>query len=289
MGKKHREIVHIDEERCDGCGQCVPNCAEGAIKVIDGKARLLAENLCDGLGACLGHCPRDAIRVEKREAEDFDEEAVKLQLAKDKAQAEAKTQAFVSPCGCTPAVPEKTGDPIGLGGSGQGFPVPGGQPFSSPGGGCPGSRQRTFAPKPDAGAQDAGAAESSQLGQWPVQLTLLPEQGPLWDGVDLIFAADCAPFAMGGFHSKLLKGRKLAIACPKLDDAQSYVDKLARIFSANDVRSVTVARMEVPCCGLDQVAHMALRKAKKAIPLTVVTIGVRGDILSTDSVPAALS
>ena len=232
--KTLRKIVRIDEEKCDGCGLCAPSCAEGAIKIIDGKARLLAENLCDGLGACLGECPRGAISIEERSAEGYDEQEVHRMKHADSA------------------------------------------------GGCPGSRMRMHE-RPQAArteASPAAARPPSRLGHWPVQLTLLPESGPLWDKADLLFAADCAPFALADFHERLLAGKTLAVACPKLDDADAYVAKLARIFANNDVRSVTVVRMEVPCCGgLERIVALALAEAGKKIPTRSVVVDVRGDIL----------
>ncbi|MFC1679250.1 4Fe-4S binding protein [Elusimicrobiota bacterium] len=235
-----RKIVHIDEEKCDGCGECVPSCAEGAIKIIDGKARLMADNLCDGLGACLGTCPNDAIRVEERPAEAFDEEAVKRQKAEDEAKREKL------PCG------------------------------------CPGSMARMLKKDGNAKPSCPSAAPSgkSQLRHWPVQLTLLPEKGPIWEKADVLLAADCVPFALPDFHERFLAGKSLAIACPKLDDPNAYIDKLARIFKGNEIGSLTVARMEVPCCGLDQIVQMAMEKAGKKIPLDVTVIGVSGDVLN---------
>lgn len=247
-GKKVREIVRIDEEKCDGCGLCVPQCAEGAIKIIDGKARLAADNLCDGLGACLGHCPQGAITIEKRAAEQFDEAAVHAALHGAAHAAPASKAAHAEPpCG------------------------------------CPGSMQRTLRPaEVRPAARTAGADRPSELRGWPVQLMLLPERGPIWDNADVLISADCVPFAMAGFHEKLLSGRTLAIACPKLDDGDFYVEKLSRIFAGNTVKSVTVARMEVPCCGIDGIVQEALARAKKDLPVKVLTLGLRGDILSEE-------
>jgi len=241
-----REIVHIDEDKCDGCGQCVPSCAEGAIEIIDGKARLIADNLCDGLGNCLGVCPKDAIRVGERPAEEFDLSAVESRRAAGAPKAEA-------------------GPPAGAGG-------------------CPGMRLQTFASsKPAAASPGVGTAAGqgqSRLRHWPVQLTLLPEQGEIWAGEDVLLAADCAAYALGDFHDRLLAGRTLAVACPKLDDALSYVSKLARIFAGNDVRTITIARMEVPCCGgLERIVAAALKQSGKDIDVTIVTISTSGEVL----------
>ena len=236
--RRTRKVVKIDEEKCNGCGDCVPSCAEGAIKIINGKARLMADNLCDGLGACLGHCPMDAITVEEREAEDFDHEAV----------AAALTPMFTAVMTPAPA--------IGHGGAG------------GAGGGCPGSRARTFG---------AGTA----LRQWPVQLALLPTSGPLWQDKEVLIAADCVAFAYPNFHARLLEGKTLAIACPKLDNVGPYLDKLAMIFAGNSIKSVTVARMEVPCCsGLMRAVELAMQKSGKEIEVREVVVGVRGEILN---------
>jgi NAD-dependent dihydropyrimidine dehydrogenase PreA subunit len=212
-----RKIVHIDEEKCDGCGLCVPNCAEGAIRVVDGKARLMAENLCDGLGACLGHCPKGAITIEERAADAFDEEAVQRASAKEK------------PCGCPGAAPR--------------------------------------------------AVKGAGLKHWPVQFMLLPEKGGVWEGADVLLAADCVGYAMPDFHESLLDGKTLAVACPKLDDAEFYLEKLTRVVKENDIRSVTVARMEVPCCGgLARVAELAVRNSGKDIPVKIVVVGLKGSV-----------
>ena len=234
--RRTRKVVKIDEEKCNGCGDCVPSCAEGAIKIIDGKARLMADNLCDGLGACLGHCPMDAITVEEREADDFDHEAVEAAL----------TLMF------TPVM-----TPVPMMGNGG----------AAGGGGCPGSRSRTFA---------GGTA----LRQWPVQLALLPTSGPLWEDKDVLIAADCVAFAYPEFHAQMLEGKTLAIACPKLDNVGPYVEKLAMIFAGNSILSVTVARMEVPCCsGLMRVVELAMQQSGRNIPVCEVVVGVRGAVL----------
>jgi ferredoxin len=206
--KTTRKIVKIDEAKCNGCGQCVPNCMEGAIQIIDGKARLVGENLCDGLGNCLGTCPMDAITIEERPAEEFDEQAV----------------------------------------------------------------QRKMGPVP---------ISASQLSHWPVQLALVPVAGPIWEGADVLIAADCVAFALPDFHERLLAGKTLAIACPKLDDIQPYIEKLSAIFAGNDIRSITVAHMEVPCCsGIVYAVREALAQSGKDIPVADVTVAIDGTIRS---------
>ena len=271
MVKQTRKIVHIDPDKCDGCGLCVPNCAEGAIQVINGKARLVAERLCDGLGACLGHCPKDAIRIEERPADEFDELAV---------SAQQHGAAHL-------AAPIFTPMPLTVGTSGSMIHpihrvevshVTG--PVSGHAGACPGSRLRMMQRPAPPTVPTGGEAATSQLRQWPVQLTLLPSSGPIWQDADVLLAADCVPFAYPAFHQEMLAGKTLAIACPKLDDCEPYVQKLAAIFANNSVRSVTVARMEVPCCGgLVRVAQMALVQAgREDIPLKTIIVKVDGTI-----------
>lgn len=238
MSKATRKIVKIDEDKCDGCGQCVPSCAEGAIEIIDGKARLLGEDLCDGLGACLGECPQDAITIEERPAEEFDEDAVRLRLAPQAQSAHGAAHQ-----------------------------------------GCPGSMLRKLNAGAAPAASSGGANRQSLLGHWPVQLMLLPEQGPIWDGADVLIAADCVAFAAPDFHDHLLAGKTLAIACPKLDDAAFYVEKLTRIFASNEIASITIAHMEVPCCfGLVQIVSQAAEAAGTDIPIREVLVTVDGQI-----------
>lgn len=245
MTRRTRKIVRIDEDKCDGCGLCVPDCAEGAIQIIDGKARLVAENLCDGLGNCLGACPNDAITIEERPAEQFDEAAVRAHLKQRPAEEPGKL-----PCG------------------------------------CPGTMMRKLKPATtEAGSarlgEGEGASRPSHLSHWPVQLTLLPVGGDIWRDADVLIAADCVGFAMPDFQERLLAGKTLAIACPKLDDVEPYVDKLASIFANSTIRSLTVAHMEVPCCsGIVTVVKEALQRSGRTdIPLRDVTVGVSGSIV----------
>lgn len=253
-----REVIRIDEEKCDGCGECVPACAEGAIAVVAGKARLSSDVLCDGLGACLGECPQGAITVIEREAEAFDEAAVKAHLARAGRAAHAVL-----------AGQAETPRPR--------LAILGGGP---PEGGCPGSRPMTLPRRGLSVVPDAPAsAAESRLGQWPVQLHLVPVNAPYFRGADLLIAADCVPFAYPRFHDDFLAGRALVVGCPKLDDLAAYVEKLGRIFAANDVRSVTVVRMEVPCCGgISAAAHRSLAGVGKAVPIRDVVVGVDGAI-----------
>lgn len=240
-----RKIVRIDEEKCTGCGLCIPNCAEGALQIIDGKAKLITDKFCDGLGACLGHCPENAITLIEREAEDFDEKAVEIHLHKEK-------EVFGTPHPQLKPQPE----------------------FAK----CPSSRVMQFQSKPGA---EAGPRTSSvsQLSQWPVQLKLVPLDAPYFKDADLLIAADCVPFAYPDFHKDFLKGKAVVVGCPKLDDIQLYREKLTALFKTNSIKSVTVPFMEVPCCfGLVKVTEEAIEASGKKIPLKKVKVGITGEI-----------
>jgi Pyruvate/2-oxoacid:ferredoxin oxidoreductase delta subunit len=237
-----RKIVKIDEEKCNGCGLCIPNCAEGALQIIDGKAKLISDKFCDGLGACLGHCPQDAITVIEREAEEFDEKAVELHLHK---KHEAK--------------PEPKPQPV----------------FTA----CPSSRPMHFKVPESRVGSTSIASSISQLSHWPVQLKLVPINAPYFQDADLLIVADCVPFAYPDFHQDFLKGKAVVVGCPKLDDIQFYKEKLTEIFKTNSIKSVTVPYMEVPCCfGLVKATEDAIKASGKKIPLQKVKIGIRGDI-----------
>ncbi|MCP4590845.1 MAG: 4Fe-4S ferredoxin [bacterium] len=239
-----RKIVRIDEDKCDGCGQCIPSCAEGAIRIVDGKARLISDRFCDGLGACLGDCPQDAISIEERAAEAFDEQAVQAHLA------------------------QKTDHP-------------------APVGGCPSARMFDFsstATRKERLANDTSAAPSA-LSHWPVQLHLLPPTAPFLQGADLLICAPCVPIAMADFHARLLSGRAVALACPKLDNQTGYVEKLTTLFAEANLRSLTVARMSVPCCGgLLMLARSARQVAGSSLPIGDWVIGPEGSIVETNEV-----
>jgi len=248
-----RKIIRIDEEKCDGCGLCVTSCAEGAIAVIDGKARLVSETYCDGLGACLGECPRGAISLIEAEAAPFDEAAVAAHLAAE---------------GRSPA--QNASLPVGT------------EPLSHPGGhdSCPGSRPMSFAPPPREATSDTGRRPSA-LRQWPVQLHLLSPQAPSLAGADLLLAADCVAFSIGDFHQDWLAGKALAIACPKLDSHQEvYLEKLVAMIDRSQLNTITVMIMEVPCCrGLLQLARTAASRAERTVPVKAVVVGLQGQIL----------
>ena len=238
--KTLRKIIRIDDEKCDGCGVCVPSCAEGALQIIDGKARLVSEKYCDGLGACLGECPQGALIIEERESEDFDEEAVNHYLAGEEPLAEPL------PCGC-PGTTVKQ------------FEAQAQAEIESP-------PITTPSPK-------------SVLSQWPVQLTLVPPGAPFLQGADLLLAADCVPFAYAGFHQDFLREHALLVACPKLDDYEAHQQKLIQILRQSGVKSLTVVHMEVPCCfGLVHMAKQAIALSGKDIPFKELAVGVRGEL-----------
>jgi NAD-dependent dihydropyrimidine dehydrogenase PreA subunit len=247
-----RKIVQIDAEKCNGCGLCVPSCAEGAITIINGKAVLAADNLCDGLGACLGECPMDAIRVIEREADEFDEAAVDQHL-----KSLGKSASHDTPHHGQHAAPA---------------------PHHHGHGGCPGSRAMTLTPTAQPTASGEAGVRQSHLGQWPVQLHLVPTSAPYFQDADLLIAADCVPFAYADFHKDFLAGKALVIGCPKLDDNNFYLQKLTELFRVSSIRSITVVRMEVPCCGgIVMAARQALAASGKEIPLQEITVSITGE------------
>lgn len=237
--KVKRNIVKIDEEKCNGCGLCVPSCAEGALQIIDGKARLVSEIYCDGLGACLGECPQGAITIEERNAAEFDEEAVKARF--EDIKLEDSTD-----CACSSA-----------------------------------NQARSIE---DSGTEDRRnglLSRKSLLGNWPIQLALVPPSAPFLKNADLVIAADCTAFAYPAFHQDFMEGRALIVACPKLDDFQAHLNKLTGIFRQTSVRSVKVVKMEVPCCsGLVYMVKQAIQQSGRNIPLEETTVGIRGEILA---------
>jgi len=246
-----RKIVLIDAERCDGCGQCVSACAEGAIKLIDGKARLVKDEYCDGLGACLGECPQGAISIIERQAAEFDEAAVEVHLHGE----------------CPPVAPTAP------------TPAPGAHPSPAhkPAGGCPGSLMRQFAAKPTA---TPAAGAPSALRQWPVQLHLVSPTAPYFQGAELLLAADCAAFACGDFHARFMTDRAIAIACPKLDDPDGYVQKLAAMITDAGLTGITIVMMQVPCCrGLQRLVEQALAVAGIDLPVRQVILSLEGEVL----------
>ena len=239
-----RNIVLIDEEKCNGCGECIGSCAEGAIDIIDGKAKLVSEIYCDGLGACLGSCPQDAISIEKRESAEFDEAATEEHLKKLK---QKETQKEKSPCQ------------------------------------CPGTMMKSFEKKEDKGVSEGDV--SSQLQQWPVQLSLLSPVAPYFKEANLMLTADCVPFAMGNFHSELLKDKVIAIACPKLDNIDPYIEKVAEIIKQNNLSSLTVVHMMVPCCsGMTYIAKEAIARSGADLKFEDITVDLQGNVCNTETI-----
>jgi ferredoxin len=235
-----RKIIEIDEERCDGCGQCILSCAEGALTIVEGKAKVISDNLCDGLGACLGECPQDALQIVERVAEEFDEEAVEDHLAGQKPQ--EKTM----PCGC-PSTRIQSFSPF---------------------------------PSAQIKAQPSAGDQPCALSHWPVQIRLIPPNAPFLKDADVLVVADCVPVAFPGFHRNLLQGKVIMIGCPKFDDADEYIDKFEAVFKTSGIKSMTTVVMEVPCCsGLPMMVLKGREKAGSQLSVTQVVISTRGQIL----------
>jgi ferredoxin len=281
-----RTIIKIDENKCNGCGSCVSGCHEGALQIIDDKARLISDLFCDGLGACIGECPVNAITLEEREAEPYEEALVmermiekgeKTILAHLKHLKDHNENALFME-----GVDYLKQKNIKVNLSSIMEPIQTNQ-HAHQGGGCPGSREMQFN-KTTAPVGVSVSDQSSELTQWPVQLHLLNPHAGYLAGADLLLAADCTAFALGSFHSKLLKGKALAIACPKLDSNQeSYLDKLVIMINESKINTLTVAIMEVPCCGgLLQLAKKALILAGRKIPVKLIVVGIQGEIISEE-------
>ena len=247
--KTLRKIIRIDEEKCDGCGQCVISCAEGALEIIDGKAKVISDNLCDGLGACIGECPQDALKIIEREAEEFDEEAVEYHLSKT---TEKKEASATMACG------------------------------------CPSTHIQSFVTtescqKADGlielGSKSISDAKSA-LSHWPVQIRLIPPTAPFLKRADLLIVADCVPVAFPSLHRDFLKGRIVMIGCPKFDDPGEYMDKFSAIFKTAGIKSITIVVMEVPCCSsLLAMVAKSLKLSGRSIPVTHYTISTKGEII----------
>jgi len=308
-----RTVIEIDEDKCDGCGNCAGGCHEGALRIIDGKARLVGDSLCDGLGACIGECPRGAITVVEREAEEYDERKVIAHLIDkgpatlaahlDHLRSHGQARWYAEGVGALRergiavedlpvAGPRHETKFTPVGRSGALSPVraaPGGSACA--GGGCPGSAERSFAAaapprqtpdlggrSPEARPADPRGSLASRLEQWPVQLHLVNPRAPYFRDADVLVAADCTAFACGAFHQALLANRKLVIACPKLDHGREvYVDKLRALIDDSCIRSITVAIMDVPCCGgLTRMVEEAMRTAKREVPVSTVVVSAEG-------------
>ena len=258
--KTVRKIIEIDEELCDGCGNCVPSCAEGALQIVDGKARVIADIYCDGLGACLGECPMGALKILEREADEFDEEAVEKLLARQKQKEQTREAPVLS-------------------------------------GGCPSARLQSFAspesssassPCQEANKPAAFEETESALSHWPVQIMLVPPTAPFLKGADLLVLADCVPVAFPTVHRDFLKGKAVMMGCPKFDDAQHYIEKFAQICKQSGIKSITAVVMEVPCCsGLPIIVKKGMELSGVQIPMEEVVISTRGQILQRKQAAAA--
>ena len=241
--KVTRKIIEIDDELCDGCGQCIPSCAEGALEIVDGKARVIGEKYCDGLGACLGDCPNGALRIIEREADEFDEEAVEELLVEREKEAP--------------------------------------RPMHVISGGCPSSQLQAFNPVPDR----APEGSESTLSHWPVQIMLVPSNAPFLNGADLLVVADCGALSYPNFHRDFLKGKAVMMGCPKFDNVDLYINKFAKVFTHNNIKSITTLVMEVPCCSaLPVIVKKGLELSGKQIPFEEVVISTRGRILDRRTV-----
>lgn len=287
-----REIVNIDEELCTGCGDCVPSCHEGALQIIDGKARLVSDLMCDGLGACLGHCPEGAISIEKREAEPYDEvKVMEIMVTKGENTViahmihlkEHNETTFLKQ-----AVQflRQNADHIELNVDAIILKVHnhGKHEHQHGGGGCPGSQERSFEPVAVATENGESISGSSELRQWPVQMHLINPRANYYQNADVVLAADCVAFALGNFHQKYLKGKSLAIACPKLDSGQDiYVEKIKSLIDDAHINTLHVMIMQVPCCGgLLQMTKVAVDQAQRKVPVKLTVVGIEGEILSED-------
>lgn len=253
-----RKIIKINEEKCNGCGMCIIDCAEGALEIVDGKAKIVRDAYCDGLGACIGSCPEGALEIIEREADEFDEEAAMEHVRRqkeDETKTEEKTAATEEPLAC----------------------------------GCPSAMSMSLDNRskeaPNVAQADTGGQTGSQLGHWPVKLQLLGPGAPYLRGAELLLLADCAAAAYPGLHSTLLPGRAVAMGCPKLDDLDAHIERLADIIKGSELKSLTVVHMEVPCCrGFVYAAEQAIEKAGIDLPLKTMKIGRHGDVLEVANV-----
>jgi len=277
-----RKVVKIDEEKCTGCGLCIPNCPEGAIQIIDGKARLVSDIFCDGLGACLGHCPEGAITTEEREAEPYSEKKTMdnivkagkntiiahLKHLKDHGETGYLKEAleFLEEKGIEVDLDEEQRKELS-------------QQVCS----CPGALMKDFSNEKKESIKETGS-RSSQLKQWPIQLHLVPPFAPYFQVKDVLLVADCVGYSIGDFHKDYLKGHSISIACPKLDTNQGiYLDKLTKLIDGAKINTLTVMTMEVPCCsGLLGLAKKAVEKASRKIPVKSIVVGIKGNILKEE-------
>ncbi len=274
-----RNIVKIDEDLCNGCSLCIPNCQEGALQIIDGKVRLISDLFCDGLGACLGHCPEGAISIEEREAEPYDERKVMEIISKQGENTIIAHLKHLKEHGETEYYAQgveylkENNININLNKESK--------MENHSHCNCPGSEEKSFNTKPESNDDSQMGSQKSELRQWPVQMHLVNPMAPYFKESDLLLAADCVPFSMGNFHSTHLKGRSLAIACPKLDANQDvYINKLVAMIDEAKINTITVMIMEVPCCGgLLRTAQMAQEKATRKVPIKSVVISLQGEVI----------
>jgi ferredoxin len=259
MARIKRKIIRIDEEKCDGCGLCIPACPEGALQIVEGKAKLAKENFCDGLGACLGECPQGALTIEEKIVEEYDEEGVIAHIKEkspdllEKHLKHLEEHAHELPKHHSHAK------------------------ITS----CPSAQILHWEKKGMEVKEEAKI--SSELRQWPIQLHLVPAHAPYFQNADLIIVADCVPFAYANFHNNFLKGKAIAIGCPKLDDVDAYVNKIKQIIESSNIKSLKVVHMEVPCChGLTRIVKEALSKSGKDIPFESITIGIKGEVIGKE-------
>ncbi|MFH1458158.1 MAG: 4Fe-4S binding protein [Candidatus Omnitrophota bacterium] len=276
-----RKIIKIDEDKCNGCTLCIPNCPEGAIQIIDQKARLLSDLFCDGLGACIGHCPEGAISIEEREAEKYDEKKVMENIVKQGENVIGAHLEHLKAHGESEYLKQAQEYLKEKGIKLDGAQEPHGHHHASGSSGCPGMKVMDFRQQealPQKGI--AGKSAPSRLRHWPVQLMLVPATAPYLNNADLLIAADCVPFAYASFHEDLLRDRILLVGCPKLDNAEIYRDKISQILKHNTIKSVTYAHMEVPCCfGLAGIISQAIAQSGKDIAFQEATISIKGERL----------
>ena len=272
-----RDIIKINEDKCNGCGLCVPNCPEGALQIIDGKARLVSDLFCDGLGACIGNCPEGAISVEKREAEEYDEKKVMENIIKQGKNTIKAHLEHLENHGADKYLKEAK-DFL----KERGIDIPEKKESTKTRSFCPGSKIMDFSREEK--NQNEGGKRTSELKQWPIQLHLVSPNAPYFVGKDVLLAADCTAFSIGDFHKDFLKGKTLIIACPKLDsNIDVYVEKLRKMIDEARINTLTVLVMEVPCCSsLLQIAKKALNSASRKIPIKLIVIGLNGEVLTEE-------
>ena len=258
--KVRRKIIKIDEEKCDGCGLCIPGCPEGALQIIDGKAKLVKDNFGDGLGACLGECPQGALNIEEKDVEEYDEEGVIAHIKESSPELLEKHLKHLKE---------------------HAHELP--QHHSHPGiTSCPSAQMLHWEKKEEKAGEKVEI--NSELRQWPVQLHLVPPTAPYFQNADLILVAVCVPFAYANFHQDFLKSKSIAIGCPKLDDVDAYIYKVTQILKNSNIKSLSVVHMEVPCCyGLVHIAQEALKKSGKDIPFESIKIGIKGEVVSRET------